>query len=233
MTSSHKGSCLCGAVRFTASGPLRGVLYCHCSQCRKQTGHYYAATNVADDDLTSKARKKSPGIGLRRSPSGDFARSAARRCSGNTTTPTTFPSWPARSNSQAASRPRCISSSSTRATTTRSTTACRNSRGRRRTSRSRAIDRRQPAVLRAIDGKISSHFRASCCKASPSADLRGLHGTPDQGLAEFGARLPAPVADRNRLPAGADPAGRRHSGGVVPLDVVARLLRCSSARSCS
>ena len=58
MTSSHKGSCLCGAVRFTASGPLRGVIYCHCSQCRKQTGHYYAATNVADDDLKIEGQEK-------------------------------------------------------------------------------------------------------------------------------------------------------------------------------
>ena len=58
MTNSHKGSCLCGAVRFTASGPLRGVLYCHCSQCRKQTGHYYAATNVADDKLTVEGQEK-------------------------------------------------------------------------------------------------------------------------------------------------------------------------------
>lgn len=49
--AQHEGSCLCGAVRFTATGSLRGVVYCHCSQCRKQTGHYYAATNVADDDL--------------------------------------------------------------------------------------------------------------------------------------------------------------------------------------
>ena len=52
MTRVHTGSCLCGAVRFTAAGPLRGVVYCHCSQCRKQTGHYYAATNVADADLS-------------------------------------------------------------------------------------------------------------------------------------------------------------------------------------
>ncbi len=50
--TSHGGSCLCGAVRFTTSGPLRGVVYCHCSQCRKQTGHYYAATNVEEEKLT-------------------------------------------------------------------------------------------------------------------------------------------------------------------------------------
>jgi len=47
----HSGSCLCGAVRFTTRGPLRGVVYCHCSQCRKQTGHYYAATNVPDGNI--------------------------------------------------------------------------------------------------------------------------------------------------------------------------------------
>ncbi|WP_420962879.1 GFA family protein [Brucella sp. IR073] len=47
----HAGSCLCGAVRFETNGPLRGILYCHCTQCRKQSGHYFAATNVADDDI--------------------------------------------------------------------------------------------------------------------------------------------------------------------------------------
>ena len=52
MTETHSGSCLCGAVRFTARGPLRGVIYCHCTQCRKQTGHFYAATNVQTEDLT-------------------------------------------------------------------------------------------------------------------------------------------------------------------------------------
>lgn len=51
MTEVHSGSCLCGAVRFSAKGALRGVVYCHCSQCRKQSGHYYAATNVADTDI--------------------------------------------------------------------------------------------------------------------------------------------------------------------------------------
>ncbi len=48
----HPGSCNCGAVRFVAHGPLRDVIYCHCTQCRKQTGHFYAATSVPDDALT-------------------------------------------------------------------------------------------------------------------------------------------------------------------------------------
>lgn len=51
MSENHTGSCLCGAVRFRTSGRLRGVVYCHCSQCRRQTGHFYAATDVADADI--------------------------------------------------------------------------------------------------------------------------------------------------------------------------------------
>lgn len=48
----HQGGCLCGGVRYVARGPLRDVVYCHCSQCRKQTGLYYAATAVDKTDLT-------------------------------------------------------------------------------------------------------------------------------------------------------------------------------------
>ncbi len=51
MSEVKTGSCLCGAVRFAAKAPFGGVVYCHCSQCRKQSGHYYAATNVSDADL--------------------------------------------------------------------------------------------------------------------------------------------------------------------------------------
>lgn len=52
MSEEHTGHCLCGAVRFRTVGPLRDVIACHCSQCRRQTGHHYAATNVQDDRLT-------------------------------------------------------------------------------------------------------------------------------------------------------------------------------------
>jgi hypothetical protein len=47
----RRGSCNCGGVRFSTGAALRGVIYCHCSQCRRQTGHYYAATNVPVADL--------------------------------------------------------------------------------------------------------------------------------------------------------------------------------------
>lgn len=44
--SERTGSCLCGAVRYRVNGPMRQVVGCHCGQCRKQTGHYMAATGV-------------------------------------------------------------------------------------------------------------------------------------------------------------------------------------------
>lgn len=49
------GSCNCGGTRFSVDGPLREVVACHCGQCRKQTGLYYAATDCADADLTLEA----------------------------------------------------------------------------------------------------------------------------------------------------------------------------------
>ena len=40
----HSGSCLCGAVAYEVTGQLRDAIGCHCTQCRKMTGHYLAAT---------------------------------------------------------------------------------------------------------------------------------------------------------------------------------------------
>lgn len=51
MTIENAGSCNCGAVRFRTRGALRDVIFCHCAQCRKQTGHYFAATNVPLDRI--------------------------------------------------------------------------------------------------------------------------------------------------------------------------------------
>ena len=46
MSETHRGSCLCGGVRYEVAGPLRPVVACHCSQCRKTTGHYVTATRA-------------------------------------------------------------------------------------------------------------------------------------------------------------------------------------------
>ncbi len=47
-----KGSCLCGAVTFEATGPASPVEVCHCTQCRKWTGHFFANVEVPRDGLT-------------------------------------------------------------------------------------------------------------------------------------------------------------------------------------
>ena len=54
----HKGSCLCGAVSFEVAAPLHPPDACHCSQCRKQSGHYWASTDVARGDLTIHGAEK-------------------------------------------------------------------------------------------------------------------------------------------------------------------------------
>ena len=47
----HKGSCLCGAVRIEVAGDLPAPNACHCSQCRRQSGHYWASTDVPRSDV--------------------------------------------------------------------------------------------------------------------------------------------------------------------------------------
>ena len=46
------GSCLCGAVAYRLEGDLRPSVACHCSQCRKTSGHYWSATQVTADQFT-------------------------------------------------------------------------------------------------------------------------------------------------------------------------------------
>ena len=46
-----RGSCECGEVTFSVTGPLSPAFACHCSQCRKTSGHYWAATEVPSGHL--------------------------------------------------------------------------------------------------------------------------------------------------------------------------------------
>ena len=43
MSTTHRGSCLCGAVRFEVDGDFAHFFLCHCTYCRKDTGSAHAA----------------------------------------------------------------------------------------------------------------------------------------------------------------------------------------------
>jgi hypothetical protein len=43
MTEPYDGGCLCGHVRYRATGAPLNVNYCHCTMCLKQTGAPVAA----------------------------------------------------------------------------------------------------------------------------------------------------------------------------------------------
>ena len=51
MNEPARGRCLCGAVRFRLTGERRGVVLCHCGQCRRWHGHVGAYTRVANSGL--------------------------------------------------------------------------------------------------------------------------------------------------------------------------------------
>ena len=53
-----KGSCLCGAVTFEVTGELEEPDACHCTQCRKQSGHFWVSTAVAHSALALKGDDK-------------------------------------------------------------------------------------------------------------------------------------------------------------------------------
>lgn len=54
----HKGSCLCGAVHFEVAGELAPPTACHCTRCRKHTGHYEAGTDVPKAAVTIQGAEK-------------------------------------------------------------------------------------------------------------------------------------------------------------------------------
>ncbi len=56
--TDYHGGCLCGKVRFTISGDIHDIVYCHCSQCRKAQGSAFATNgNVASDNFTITSGK--------------------------------------------------------------------------------------------------------------------------------------------------------------------------------
>lgn len=48
---SLSGKCLCESITYEIDGPARDIVNCHCSRCRRHTGHFMAATATTEDKL--------------------------------------------------------------------------------------------------------------------------------------------------------------------------------------
>lgn len=64
------GKCLCGAVAFEADADRNDVTACHCSQCRRWSGHHWASVNVPAASLIVTKGEES----LKWHRSSDYAR---------------------------------------------------------------------------------------------------------------------------------------------------------------
>ncbi len=53
-----RGSCLCGAVAFAVAVELAGPDACHCTQCRRWSGHVWASTDVPRSALAVEGEEK-------------------------------------------------------------------------------------------------------------------------------------------------------------------------------
>lgn len=73
------GGCLCGAVLYEVHGPLRPVVLCHCTACRRQSGHYAAVTATRRSDFRLV---KNEGLSWYQSDP-DYRRGFCRHCGSN------------------------------------------------------------------------------------------------------------------------------------------------------
>lgn len=65
----RKGRCECGAVAFEVMGAREDISLCHCSQCRRTSGHFWASTHAPFDQV-----KFTNDSGLKWYASSDFAK---------------------------------------------------------------------------------------------------------------------------------------------------------------
>jgi len=71
-----RGRCECGSVSFEVEGVRKTVTVCHCSQCRRTSGHLWASTHAPFESLTFESDE-----GLEWYASSSFAkRGFCKRC---------------------------------------------------------------------------------------------------------------------------------------------------------
>ena len=62
MDRTATGGCLCGTIRYAVAAPLKNVIACHCSHCRKISGagssHNAAIPSSAMTDRIEAAARR-------------------------------------------------------------------------------------------------------------------------------------------------------------------------------
>jgi len=79
MTTSYKGSCLCGAVQFTVTGDFQSFFLCHCQHCQKDTGSAHAA-NLFSTSATLKWDRGAEQVKVFNLPNSRHCKSFCREC---------------------------------------------------------------------------------------------------------------------------------------------------------
>lgn len=85
MSQQHKGSCLCGAVKFELEGEFKKFFFCHCSRCRKTSGSAHCA-NLFAPGMTINWLSGEEDIQFYHHPDTNFARTFCRHCGSNVPT---------------------------------------------------------------------------------------------------------------------------------------------------
>jgi hypothetical protein len=136
------GGCLCGAVRYEVRGPLRPVVYCHCTQCRRTSGHFSASRRRVHSTSFWASRRGYAGTDHPRWLGASSVGIADRACSGSRPLAIGFPLRPARWTRRRGSmrRPTCLLG--ILGTITRLAMACPRGRMAITGQRSRPIDRK-------------------------------------------------------------------------------------------
>lgn len=76
----HKGSCLCGSVKFEIEGEFKKFFLCHCSRCQKTSGSAHCANLFAPGAKLHWISGQDK-VSFYRHPETNFARSFCSACS--------------------------------------------------------------------------------------------------------------------------------------------------------
>ena len=83
MSDDIKGSCLCGAVNYKFTGPVKVFQYCHCTRCQKVTGSAHASNIIIDPENFEWLKGESEVGRYELEEAKYFASSFCKKCGSN------------------------------------------------------------------------------------------------------------------------------------------------------